>query len=58
MSPDDSDQLTRSLRSDCKALQSVMGSMLLKNLVSSSVIYRDRIPEPKIQVNHLTRCAT
>ena len=58
MSPDDSDQLTRSLRSDCKALQSVMGSMLLKNLVSSTVIYRDRIPEPKIQVNHLTRCAT
>ena len=58
MSPDDSDQLTRSLRSDCEALQSVMGSMLLKNLVSSSVIYRDRIPEPKIQVNHLTRCAT
>ena len=58
MSPDDSDQLTRSFRSDCKALQSVMGSMLLKNLVSSTVIYRDRIPEPKIQVNHLTRCAT
>ena len=58
MSPDDSDQLTRSLRSDCKALQSVMGSMLLKNLVSSTVIYRDRIPEPKILVNHLTRCAT
>ena len=58
MSPDDSDQLTRSLRSDCKALQSVMGSMLLKNLVSSTVIYGDRIPEPKIQVNHLTRCAT
>ena len=58
MSPDDSDQLTRSLTSDCKALQSVMGSMLLKNLVSSTVIYRDRIPEPKIQVNHLTRCAT
>ena len=36
MSPDDSDQLTRSLRSDCKALQSVMESMLLKILVSSA----------------------
>ena len=33
MSPDNSDQLTRSLRSDCKALQSVMESMLLKILV-------------------------
>ena len=38
MSPDDSDQLTRSLRSDCKALQSVMGSMLLKSLVSSATL--------------------
>ena len=34
MSPDDSDQLTRSLRSDFKALQSVMESMLLKIFVS------------------------
>ena len=36
MGPDDSDQLTRSLRSDCKALQSVMESMLLTILVSSA----------------------
>ena len=38
MSPDDSDQLTISLRSDYKALQSVMGSMLLKSLVSSATL--------------------
>ena len=36
MSPDDSDQLTRLLRSDSKALQSVMESMLLKILLSSA----------------------
>ena len=36
MSPDDSDQLTRSLGSDCKALQSVVESMLLKIFVSSA----------------------
>ena len=36
MSPDDSDQLIRSLRSDCKGLQSVMEPMLLKILVSSA----------------------
>ena len=36
MSLDDSDQLTRSLRLDCKSLQSVMESMLLKILVSSA----------------------
>ena len=36
MSLDDSDQLTRLLRLDCKALQSVMESMLLKILVSSA----------------------
>ena len=37
MSPDDSDQLTRSLlRPDCRALQSVIESMLLKILVSSA----------------------
>ena len=36
MSPDGSDQLTRLLRSDRKALQSVMESMLLKILVSSA----------------------
>ena len=34
MSPEGSDQLTRSLRSDSKALQSVIESMLLKILVS------------------------
>ena len=36
MSPDDSDQLTRLLRSDCKMLQSMIESMLLKTLVSSA----------------------
>ena len=38
MSSDDSNQLTRSLRSDYKALQSVMESMLLKSLVSSATL--------------------
>ena len=33
------------------------GSLLVIEL-SRAVIYKDRIPEPKIQVNHLTRCAT
>ena len=36
MSPDDSDQLKRSLRSDCRALQSVIESMLLKILISQA----------------------
>ena len=36
MSPDDSHQTTRSLKSDCKTLQSVMESMLLKIFVSSA----------------------
>ena len=40
MSPDDSDQLTRSLRSDCKVIQSMMESMLLKILVSSCLVPR------------------
>ena len=32
--------------------------MIMIVIILHNVIYKDRIPEPKIQVNHLTRCAT
>ena len=32
--------------------------MIMTVIILHNVIYKDRIPEPKIQVNHLTRCAT
>ena len=32
--------------------------MIMMVIILHNVIYKDRIPEPKIQVNHLTRCAT
>ena len=32
--------------------------MIMIVIILHNVIYKDRIPEPKIQVNHLTQCAT
>ena len=32
--------------------------MIMMVIILHNVIYKDRIPELKIQVNHLTRCAT
>ena len=32
--------------------------MIMTVIILHNVIYKDRIPEPKIQVNHLTQCAT
>ena len=32
--------------------------MIMIVIILHNVIYKDRIPEPKIQVNHLTWCAT
>ena len=31
---------------------------ILREIIIIIVIYQDRIPEPKMQVNHLTRCVT
>ena len=36
----------------------LVGLVVWNLLRAICVIYRDRIPEPKIQVNHLIRCAT